>query len=140
MNTTSLTEKSSFLDEKKKTTSKTTGINVQNIPVYCSIGCGKEEKEIGQKLFIDVSLEINSEELASSDNVNDTMSYVDVYKIVEKVSCSKSRNLIEKLADDLADTLLNNKLVQSVRVKIRKPHIPFKDFQGEVSVEVERTK
>ena len=140
MDAITLDEKPSLSSKKNKTTEKTTRINVQNIPVYCSIGCGREERETGQKLLIDISLDIDSSNVSLSDNVKDTMSYVDIYSMIQKICQLKPRNLIEKLAEDISSSLLSNPLSKSVIVKIRKPHIPFKDFQGDVSVEIEREK
>ena len=119
---------------------KTTKINVNEIPCYCSIGIAPEEKKMGQELIIDVTLEIDSTKASTSDSVADTVSYVDVYQAVQKTGKSKSFSLIEVFAEQTALELLKLALVNSVRVKVHKPHIPYKDFQGNVSVEVERRK
>ena len=119
---------------------KTTTINVENIPCYCSIGIAEEEKKMGQQLLIDVHLEIDSTKVSKSDSVNDTISYVDVYGIVQKTGQSKSFSVIEFLAEELASGILKLPLVTSLKVKVHKPHIPYKGFQGDVSVEVERKK
>ena len=119
---------------------KITTINVEKIPCYCSIGIAPEEKKMGQELIVDVTLEIDSTKASKSDNVADTVSYVDVYQTVQKTGQAKSYSLIEFFAEELASKLLQLALVNSVRVKVHKPHIPYKDFHGNVSVEVERRK
>ncbi len=119
---------------------KLTIINVKNIPCYCSIGIAAEEKKMGQELIVDISLEIDSTKASQTDNVTDTVSYVDVYQIVQKTGKSKSFSLIETLSEEIAAGVLKLALVHGVRVKVHKPHIPYKDFQGNVSVEVERKK
>ena len=119
---------------------KTTKINVTDIPCYCSIGIAPEEKKMGQELIVDISLEIDSTKASKSDNVADTVSYVDVYQTVQKTGQAKSYSLIEFFAEELASKLLQLSLVNSVRVKVYKPHIPYKDFHGNVSVEIERRK
>lgn len=123
-----------------KTSKKIVAINVCNIPCYCSIGIHDEEKKMGQRLLIDVRLDADLSRAISSDSVKDTISYVDVYAAVQKIGHSKSHSLIEALADEIAETFLKHPLILKVKVKVRKPHIPFPDFQGEVSVEVEREK
>ncbi len=122
-------------NEKKITT-----INVEKIPCYCSIGIASEEKKMGQQLIVDVHLEIDSTKVSKSDSVSDTVSYVDVYNIVQKVGQSKSFSVIESLVDELASNILQLPLLVSVKVKVYKPHVPYKGFQGNVSVEVERKK
>ncbi|MBI2995694.1 MAG: dihydroneopterin aldolase [Candidatus Melainabacteria bacterium] len=121
-------------------TRKTVTINIQNIPCYCSIGIDPKEKKLGQRLLIDVYLEISSFRAVTTDNVKDTISYVDVYKAIQKIGKDKSYSLIETLADEIAETFLKHPLVLKVRTKISKPHIPYPDFEGSVSVEVEREK
>ncbi len=119
---------------------KTTKININNIPCYCSIGIAPEEKKMGQQLFVDVTIEIDSTKISKTDNIIDTVSYVDVYQIVQKVGQSKSFSVIEFLAEELSSHILQLPLILSVKVKVHKPHIPYKGFQGNVSVEIERTK
>ena len=113
-------------------------INIENIPCYCSIGIDDEEKKMGQELKIDVSFDIDPSNVISSDKLNDTVSYTDVFDTIQKVSKSKPYSLIEVLTENIASNLLQNPKILRVRVKTRKPHIPFPGFQGDVSVEIER--
>ena len=122
------------------TDKKITKLNINDIPCYCSIGIATEEKKMGQRLFIDVHLEFDSAKVSKSDNIIDTVSYVDVYKTVQDTGKSKSFSVIEFLAEEIASNILQLALVTSVKVKVHKPHIPYADFQGNVSVEVERKK
>ena len=128
------------LQETNKATNTLTRINVENIPCYANIGCGDHERELGQKLFIDAHVEVDSSRLTSSDNISDTFSYVGIYKAVQEIGKSKSHSLIEVLAEDIANAILKHPLVCSVKVKVHKPHIPYPEFQGNVSVEIERKK
>ena len=131
------------IDEKKipvVPTAKITTINVEKIPCYCSIGIDNEEKKLGQKLAVDVYVDIDSSSAVNSDNVKSTFSYVDIYRIVQDIGKSKSHSLIETLAEEIVNELLKQSLVQKVKVKVHKPHIPYPEFQGNVSVEVERKK
>ena len=121
-------------------TKKFTTINVENISCYCSIGIDSEEKKLGQKLLIDVCVEIDSNGAIKTDSVDNTLSYVDIYKTVQGVGKSKPHSLIETLAEEIAEALLKQSVVQKVKIKVHKPHIPYPDFQGDVSVEVERIK
>ena len=112
-------------------------INVKQIPCYVSIGIHDEEKKMGQKLLIDVIVEINS---TKTDDINSTINYVDIYNTVQKVGKEKSYSLIETLAENILEVIIKHRAVISAKVKVHKPHIPFPGFQGEVSVEIERTK
>src|SRR5437762_640324 len=104
---------------------KTTRINVKQIPCYCAIGCGEKEKEIGQKLLIDVWVDVLSDNFLGTDNVKDSISYVEIYKAVQQVGKSKPYSLIEVLAEDLAKSILLFTAVHNVKVTVHKQHIPF---------------
>lgn len=128
------------INNKKAATNTLTRINVEDIPCYCEIGIDKEERELGQRLLIDVHVDVDSSRLSFSDDINDTFSYVGIHKTVQEVGKSKPHSLIEALAEDITNAILKHPLVYSVKVKVHKPHIPYPDFQGNVSVEVERKK
>jgi len=118
---------------------KITTINISNIPCYCPVGIDPQERKLGQKLFIDVHLEVSSYRAVSTDDVKDTVSYVDVYKAVQEIG-KKPHSLIETLAEEIATTFLKHHLVLKTKIIVRKPHIPYKDFYGDVSVEITREK
>lgn len=126
--------------DRVKVQRKIATLNVSNIPCYCSIGIDPQERKIGQKLIIDIHLDISSFRAVATDDIKDTISYVDIYKAVQKIAKDKSHLLIESLADEIAMTFLKHPLVLKAKTIIRKPHIPYEEFQGEVSVEVEREK
>lgn len=139
-------KKSKWLMEPKsngKTTRKqikTTKVSVEKIPCYCAIGINVEERKTGQRLLIDVHLHVDSSCAVKSDNINDTVSYVEIYKTVQRIAHLKPHSLIEVLAEEISETFLKYPLVVKAGVRIHKLHIPFPEFQGEVSVEVEREK
>lgn len=119
---------------------KITTINVENVPCYCFIGIHEEEKKMGQKLFVDACVDVDLSGALNSDNILDALSYVDIYKYIQRVGQLKSYSLIEVLAEKIAESILEHHLVSKVKIKVHKPHIPFPEFQGDVSVEVERTR
>ena len=119
---------------------KITTIHVESIPCYTAIGIDPEEKKLGQRLLVDVHLDIASFRAVATDNIKDTLSYVDVYKTIQQIGKSTSHSLIEALAEDIAEAFLKHPVVLEASIIVRKPHIPYKDFHGNVSVEVKRTK
>ena len=123
-----------------KTSKKITTINVQSIPCYCSIGIDEVERKIGQELLFDVHVDINSTMATQSDNIKNTVSYVDIFGVVQKISKDKPHSLIETLAEEIAETLLKHPIILNVKVVVHKPHIPYPGFQGDVSVEINRSK
>lgn len=122
-----------------KSSGQITKINVENIPCYSPIGIDSEERKTGQRLLISVYVDIDSSKITSSDTVNSTFSYVDIYKTVQETGKSP-HSLIESLAEDIARAVLKHPLVSLAKIKVHKPHIPYPEFQGNVSVEIERRK
>ena len=75
-----------------------------------------------------------------SDNLNDTVDYEQIYKPVD--SCIKKDKfyLIEALANSIASDILQNFPINSLLVRVRKPHAPVKGVLDTVEVELERKK
>ena len=86
----------------------TTRINIEQMPCYCSIGMHDEEKKMGQRLLVDVYVDIFSDGAVKTDDIKDGLSYVDVYSLVQKIAKAKSHSLIETLANEIADEIFNS--------------------------------
>ena len=119
---------------------KITSINVENIPCPCSIGIDEKERKKGQTLIVDVSLDVDSTNSSQTDDIKDTVSYIDIYETVQKTAKSKPYSLIEYLGEELANNFLNYPLVLKAKIVVHKPYIPYPDFKGNVSVGVTREK
>jgi len=77
-----------------------------------------------QRLLISVEMEIDFSHAASSDRITDTIDYHQVSQSVIKLGEGRSWKLIEKLAGDVADTVLAEFHPQSVTVEVKKFIIP----------------
>ena len=95
-------------------------------------GCSEEERKIAQPFIIDAELLLDLSKSGNSDNLNDTVDYVQVFKEVEQIVTGKPRNLIEAVAEDIAKTLLKKfSLIDTVKLTIHKPAAPVANtFNG----------
>ena len=114
-------------------------IHLKNIEVYCRLGVYEEERERGQCVHIDLKLDLDLSDAGRSDNVQDTINYVDISLAVQDVTMSKPYHLIEHLCTEIcADLLKRFTKVQAVTIELHKPVINAKWFTGNASVKMKR--
>lgn len=100
-------------------------------------GALEEERALGQHFEVDVELEADLSLPRSTDNLGDTIDYGKVYATVKQVVEGPSRNLLERLADEIASRILAEFSPQAVRVRVKKPRLPMGGgVLNSVSVEV----
>ena len=90
-------------------------------------GVNPEEKQIGQKYLVDLTIFVDLRKPGESDLINDTISYTDLYKTAKHIMEGDSHNLIESLAQLIAKNILITFPVESVSVSVAKPHPPIKN-------------
>jgi len=90
-------------------------------------GVNPEEKQIGQKYLVDLTISVDLRKPGESDLINDTISYTDLYKTTKHVMEGDSHDLIESLAQCIAKNILITFPVDSVSVSVVKPHPPIKN-------------
>lgn len=72
-------------------------INLENMEFWSYHGCIEEERRIGTKYVISVSLAVDMQQAMASDNLHDTINYQEVYSIIKEEMDIPS-NLIEHVA------------------------------------------
>lgn len=96
-----------------------------------------EEAVIGGDYVINISLKGDFSKAVSSDNLQDTVDYVGVYKIVKKEMGIRS-NLIEHVARRIAENLkIAYPTVVTLSVEVVKKNPPIGGEVDEVSAVVE---
>lgn len=114
-------------------------ILVRNLVVHAYHGVLDEERRLGQRFEVDIDVRLDLREAAARDEVEATLSYVDLVGIAEEVSRGRAFRLIEALADEIARTILErHDLADTVVVAIRKPAAPIAAVFDWVGVEVTR--
>ena len=113
-------------------------IRLKNMQFYGFHGVNESEKKLGGRFEVDVELNLSLNPSCLSDDLEDTINYESVYKIVE--SCVKRDKfyLIEALANSIAKDILNNHELESILVRVRKPNAPLNGVLDTVEVEIKR--
>jgi dihydroneopterin aldolase len=102
-------------------------ILLEGMRFYAYHGVNPEERALGQRFTVDVTLAADLGKAGRSDDLGDTVSYSAVYKLVRGIVEGEPRQLIEAVAETIAVEILTNfPPVQSVSVTVRKPEVPMK--------------
>ena len=97
------------------------------------------EREIPQPFEADVELGLDLRAAGESDNIEDTVNYAKVYDIVSTDLTVTSKKLIEALAEEITEDLLNAfARVRWVRVTLHKPAAPIDGIFSDVGVTILR--
>jgi dihydroneopterin aldolase len=116
-------------------------IHLTGMRFHARHGVHAEERALGQTYVVDVSLAHDLSRAGRSDDLNDTIDYGLVFRVVRGVVEGEPRNLVERVAEDVAAQLLRTTPARSVRVRLHKPHPPITDADlDEESVEIERAR
>lgn len=97
-----------------------------------------EERRDGQEFIIDVVLHAELREAGRTDDLAHTINYADVAIAISDCITGEPLNLIEALAQRIADRLLAMDRVSMVEVVVHKPSAPIPVPFADVSVSVVR--
>ncbi|CAN1277747.1 Dihydroneopterin aldolase 1 [Linum perenne] len=102
-------------------------------------GVKPEERSLGQKFVIDVDAWMDLQPAGNSDQLVDTISYTDIYRIVKEIVEGQPQNLLETVAQGIAmTTLTKHSRISAVRVKVGKPHVAVHGPLDYLGVEILR--
>ena len=113
-------------------------INISNIRCYGYTGVLPEEKELGQWFSVDLCISCNLLPAGRSDNLSDTLDYRQTIAVVKHLIKRERFNLIESLAEAIAEKILTVDQIQKVRVRVTKEAAPIPDFDGLIAVDITR--
>jgi dihydroneopterin aldolase len=100
-------------------------IKVENIRVFANHGCLKEETAIGSDYRVDLEVKADLSTSSKSDELNDTVDYVFLNKVVKEEMSTPSK-LLETVAQRILTRILNeDRLVQKASVWVSKINPPI---------------
>jgi dihydroneopterin aldolase len=110
-------------------------IRICDLEVFYRVGVPDAERVHPQRLLLDVRMEWDFRQAAAGDDLTKTIDYFAVTQRLLQFGEGREWKLIEKLAQDIAATILNDFGAAGVRVEVKKFIIPETRY---VSVAVER--
>jgi len=102
-------------------------------------GVLEHERRDGQDFVIDVGLDVETASAAASDDLAQTVDYGALAESVAAVVSGEPVDLIETLAQRIADVCLRDARVQAVDVAVHKPSAPVTVPVEDVVVRIRRT-
>jgi dihydroneopterin aldolase len=117
---------------------ETVTIEISGLSLYTHHGVTDAEREIGQRLLLDLRLDVGETDATVTDRVQDTVDYAEVCQLVALVAQQRSYKTLERLCSAIADRLLADFEIEGVWVKASKPEPPIPLPVDDVSVEVWR--
>ena len=111
-------------------------IEVRGLSIYTHHGVTEAEREIGQRLEIDVSFDVPDCDAVLTDRLEDTVDYAEVCDIVALAATERSYKTLERLCHVIGERLMERFGCESVRVRAAKPEPPLPVAVEEVGVEV----
>lgn len=116
-------------------------LTLQNMAFYGYHGTDPHEAKLGGRFFVDAVLVADLAKPGRSDRLEDTVNYEKVYAIIREHVEGKRFNLLEALAQTIADEVLKDfSAVSQVTVRVRKPGVPLKGILDFTQVEVVRAR
>ena len=113
-------------------------ITLSNMVFYGYHGVFEGEKELGQRFEVDVELFTGLSVPGQTDDLEQSINYVDVYTLVQDIVQERTYNLIEAIAENIAGEILSAYSVNQVVVRVRKPNVPIGGVIDHVEVEITR--
>ena len=113
-------------------------IEISGLSLFTHVGVTAAEREVGQRLLLDLRLDVGECDATVTDRIEDTVDYAQVCDTANLVAQQRSYKTLERLCTAIADRLLEQYDAQTVWIKAAKPEPPLALAVSEVSVEVWR--
>jgi len=99
-------------------------IQLRGLRLMCLCGALPEEHDRRQPYEIDIDVSADIEAATQSDQLADTVDYGGLLDRIELVTTSESFDLFERMAERIAEVVLDDHRVASVVVELRKLRPP----------------
>ena len=116
-------------------------ISIKNLSVFAYHGVMPEENVVGQKFDISVDMYVDNSAAANDDDISKSVSYADVCQTIKEYSQNNTFNLIETLAERLAERLLleyndieNKYYLNEIAYKVIQFEHKYRDFAEQLPV------
>lgn len=114
-------------------------IKIENLEVFANHGVFPEENKLGQKFLISATLYTDTRKAGKTDELTASIHYGEVSQFIDSYMKTHTYQLIERVAESLAEELLvNTPLLEKVRIEVKKPWAPVGLPLETVAVEIER--
>ena len=101
-------------------------IEISGLSLFTHVGVTAAEREVGQRLLLDLRLDVGECDATVTDRIEDTVDYAQVCETANLVAQQRSYKTLERLCAAIADRLLERYDADAVWVKAAKPEPPMR--------------
>lgn len=94
---------------------------IHDLAIDCIIGDLPHEREMEQRVRLDLALEADCGPAAASDELGDAVDYVAACRIAARTAVEGRFHLVETLAERVCEALLEQLACTAVAIEVRKP-------------------
>jgi dihydroneopterin aldolase len=114
-------------------------IFVNKMEFYGYHGVFPEENRLGQRFVVDLTALLDLQKAGQTDKLEYSVNYAELYRICKEIVEGAPVQLIETLAERIADVILHEfQIVSEVIVKVIKPDPPIPGHYQSVAIEITR--
>lgn len=113
-------------------------IGLRGLQAFGYHGVLPEERRDGQRFVVDAVLSVDSRFAAASDDLSNTVDYAGLAQRLLAIVEGDAVNLIETLAQRLADACLESERVSEVEITVHKPEAPTGVNIDDVTITITR--
>lgn len=114
-------------------------IFIKDIAIFAHHGVFKEEKTLGQKFYIDIKLNFDTQTAAILKDLKETVHYGVLSNDISNLFKETSYDLIETAAEKIAIFILKNyEIVKDVEISVKKPWAPVNILVDNILVNIKR--
>lgn len=115
-------------------------IHLRGLKVFAHHGVFGDERETGQVFIVDVTIYADLTAAGASDKLGDTVDYGRMATAIHDRVAKEQHQLIERVAERIADVVLEDPRVNAVDVSVHKPHAAIAVAFSDVVVSITRTR
>ena len=115
-------------------------IELRGLTVRGHHGVFEHERRDGQEFVVDITVWIDLDRAAASDDLTDTLDYGALAARVTDIVGGPARNLIETVAAEVADDVMGDERVHAVEVVVHKPQALIPLALNDVAVTIRRSR
>lgn len=114
-------------------------IFLEGLTFYGYHGVNPEERQLGQRFVVSVTLHVDLSAAGRTDDLAQTINYATVYALIRDIVEGPPVHLLEALAERIASVILDRTRADEVLVRIEKPWAPVRGMvAGTAGVTVTR--
>ena len=113
-------------------------VYIKDLRIDAVIGIYDWERRINQQINVNLEMGWDNRKAAESDNIKDTLNYKEAANLVKDLVDKSEYQLVEALAEHIAELLLDKMDIPWIKVSLGKP-MAVTDSK-EVGVIIERTR